>query len=107
MASKNSGKAAFWREHVVRYKASGQTRVEYCRKHGLMFHQLAYQIGLHNKRTPDEQSSFSQVVLADAPTTGYRSGARLLVGGGLTVEFDTGTDPAWVARLVTAVGGRP
>ncbi len=107
MASRISRRAAFWRQHIAKYQASGESRVEYCRRHGLKVHQLAYQVGLHNKATPEEQSSFAQVVLADAPQAARRSGARLVVGSDVAIEFDSGTDPAWVARLVAAVGGRP
>lgn len=105
MASKKSGSTVFWRQHISKYRASGQTRAEYCRQHGIKLHQLAYQVVQHNKMGPEE-SGFAKVAVTDAPVAPCRSGARLLVGGGIAVEFDAGTDPAWVARLVAAVGGR-
>ena len=105
MASKKSDKAVFWRQHISKYRASGQTRAAYCRQHGLKLHRLAYHVGKQSK-VGLSGSSFAEVAIADVPVQTGRGGARLLVGGGVAVEFDAGTDPAWVARLVAAVGGR-
>lgn len=105
MASKNSSKGAFWREHVLKYKASGLRRSEYCRKHGLGLHQLAYQVGLYNKGSAAEPSSFAKVLVAEPPAAPRQTGARLLLGGGMAIEFDAGSDPDWVARFIAAVGG--
>ena len=106
MASKRPSKATFWRQHVAKYRASGQSRADYCRQHGLKLHQLAYHVGVRNKQAPIGESAFAQVVVASPPMP-HASTARLLVGGGVAVEFDSGCDPTWVARLVAAVGGRP
>ena len=40
-----------------------------------------------------------------APTP--RSCARIVVGGGAVFEIDSGVDPAWVAKLLSAMGGQP
>lgn len=105
MASKRSSKAAFWWRHVTKFKASGQSRAEYCRERGLKIHQLAYHIGVHNKQAGRDQSPFAQVVVADVPSTHRGGSARLVTPSGVAVEFDAGADPAWIARLVVAVGG--
>lgn len=105
MASKSSGKAAFWWRHITRYKASGQSRAEYCRKHGLKIHQLAYHVGVHNKLAGTDQSSFAEVVVADVPSTHRGTAARLVMAGGAALEFEAGADPAWIAGLIAAVGG--
>jgi len=106
MRLRDSSKASFWRHHVMKYKASGQTRIEYCRHHGLKVDQLAYRIGQYNRDEPSESNGFAQVVVAESPSINHTGCARLIVSSGVVIEFSAGTDPGWIARLVLAVGGR-
>lgn len=107
MASKKPDKT-FWLQHIARYKASDLTRAAYCREHGLKIHQLAYHFYQTGKaRATDKGSDFARVVLAKSPPSASARGARLLMDGKIALEFDAGVDPAWVACLVAAVGGRP
>lgn len=105
MSSKRSTKSTFWQQHVLKYKASGQSRPVYCRRHGLKLHQLAYYVCIYNKKLASQEGGFARVVVAEP--AGPASHARLMISGGMSLEFDSGADPAWVARLIAAVGGRP
>lgn len=105
MATKRSSKATFWWRHVTKYKASGQSRAEYCREHRLKIHQLAYHVRQLNKQVGRDQNPFAKVKVADTPSVHRSAAARLVLVNGVAVEFENGADPAWIARLVAAVGG--
>ena len=108
MATKNSDRTAFWRPHLAKFRASGLSRGAYCREHGLKVHQLAYQLDRRSKLTGGGESAFARVITKVPPfvVTVSRT-ARLVLPGGVSMDVDTSTDPAWVASLVVAVGGRP
>ena len=107
MASKTFDQSAFWHQHTGKFLASGLSRNAYCREHGLKIHQLTYQLARRGKGVVASSGAFAQVSAVDVPPVSARSGcARLLIGGTAALEFDTGVDPAWVARLVQAVGVR-
>jgi len=108
MLSKATDHPAFWRLHIDKFHASGLSRAAYCRGQGLKTHQLAYQLAAKSQSQNLAKSSFAQVVVMDgAPPGGTRGCARLLVGGATALEISDDLDPAWVARLVLAIGCRP
>lgn len=95
-----------WLEHVAARKASGESRAAYCRKHGLLYHQLrdwecrngsAAKTSMADKRSP-----FVRVERTPASPAG---GVRLTLPGGVGLELAEGFDAAQVARLVAAIGG--
>lgn len=109
MAIKNSDGIAFWRQHLDKFRASGLSRGSYCREQGLKVHQLAYRLDRCVKMKATSKGAFARVV-AVAPTataTARSTAARLVFAGGVALEVDSGADPAWIARLITHVGGRP
>ena len=57
-----------------------------------------------------EPGPFARVTIQPPPalpTPTPRSCARIVVGSGTILEIDSGVDPAWVARLLSAMGGQP
>ena len=107
MATRNSDQTIQWQEHLDKYKASGQSRRAYCRDHGLKLHQLAYRLDRLRTKPASKTSAFVRVVTASAVApVPNRFAARLIFGGGIALELDSGMDPAWLARLVAHVGGR-
>ncbi|MBV9955220.1 MAG: hypothetical protein JOZ70_08210 [Pseudolabrys sp.] len=105
MAIKTPDRAAFWQRHLENFQASGLKRSAYCREHGLKLHQLAYHLNRAGKM-PAAEAAFARVAVAPAVPVARFGAARLCVGGDVTLEFDSGSDPAWIAQVVTAVGGR-
>jgi hypothetical protein len=98
-----------WQEHFKQYRASGMTQQEYCRQHGLSPGQFSYRFyaGKAGKKPRKVAAAFAQVYLPQAKAS-LRSGVagRLVFGSGVTLEIETKTDPVWLARVITAVGGR-
>lgn len=109
MAIKNSDRAAFWQQHLDKFRTSGLSRGAYCREHGLKVHQLGYQLDRAGKTKAASKGAFARVVAAEpAAKVAARSvAARLCFGRDVALEIDAGTDPAWIARLIAHVGGRP
>jgi hypothetical protein len=108
MASKYTGQAAYWQEQIDKYRASGHTRHDYCRAQGVSFNQLAYQIALRSKPATMNKAPFARVATVTPPSVLSKpAAARVLFGGGVILEIDAGTDPAWLAQVVTRVGRQP
>src|SRR5690349_16539388 len=105
MAIKTPDRAAFWRQHLENFRASGLTRSAYCRGHRLRVHQLAYQLDRAGK-APTDKAVFARVALAAPVAVARTVAARLCVGGDVALELDTGSDPVWIAQVIAAVGGR-
>jgi hypothetical protein len=107
MATKHSDKTAFWQQHLATYRASGLSRVEYCREHGLKVHQLGYQLDRAGKTAKAKvKSAFARVVVPKQATT-QQHGARLVFGRGIALELDRDADATWIAKVIAAVGGAP
>ena len=109
MAIKNSERAAFWQQHLDNFRASGLSRGAYSREHGLKIHQLGYQLDRRSKTKAASTGAFARVVAAEpsARVETKSVAARLCFGTDVALEVDAGTDPAWVARLIAHIGGRP
>jgi hypothetical protein len=108
MVIKNGDRKMFWQRHVAAFRASGQTRVAYCREQGLKVHQLGYRLDRTGMGSSVGKSAFARVVATETAARVVVKGAaaRFSFGGGVALELDTGTDPAWIARLIAHVGGR-
>ena len=108
MAVKNSNQVAFWQQHLEKFRGSGLSRGAYCREHGLKAHQLSYQLDRGGKTKAASKAAFARVVTtAPASEATGTCAARLIFGGGISLEVSSGADPAWMARLIAHVGGRP
>ena len=95
---------ARWRDHIDRYRASGLSKVEYCRKHGMSDHALDYWLKkFKDARHTQQPASFVRV---DIPPVARARGLRLSLPGGVTVDVADDFDVAQVAKLIVAIGGR-
>ena len=109
MVMKSPDQSAIWQQHLDKFRASGLSRVAYCREKGLKVHQLAYQLDRSGKTKEPGKAAFARVVVPE-PTLAAATRAptaRLCFGGGVALELDSGADPAWIAQLIVHVGGRP
>lgn len=106
MTTKGIDRAAFWQQHCAAFQASGLSRKSYCSEHGLKLHQLSYQLDRISKLTKDVgKSVFARVVTSDPKPASGRVAARLVFGGGVALELDSGADPSWIAQVIAQVGG--
>ncbi len=88
--------------------AAGLSRAAYCRLHNLKVSQFQYYFERAKKMLVTKKSPFARVVATTvatlpAPILTSRS-ARLMFGGNVALEIDAGTDPVWLAHLITSVG---
>ncbi len=106
---KKGERKMFWHRHVSAFRASGQTRVAYCREHGLKAHQLDYRLNRAGKRVSASKSAFARVITAEVPAPAVPKAAavRLCFRDGMVLELEAGIDPAWIARLIAHIRGRP
>jgi hypothetical protein len=98
-------KQKFWLEHVQACGRSGQSMRTYAEANGLSvsafytWKKTLRRKGALSGSPSDESPLFLKAVVAD-----YRLGrARVLLPSGVTLEFDSGTDPLWVGALVMAM----
>ena len=106
MAIKSSDKAAIWQQHLADFRASGLSRTAYCREHGLKVHQLDYRLDRAGETTKAiAKSTFARVALPKVSTYVEKRTARLVFGGGVSLELDSGADATWIAKVIAAVGG--
>jgi hypothetical protein len=105
---KTNGRA-YWEEHVKALAASGLSRAEYCRQHGLRYKQLyCWQGRLSTAGTKSKafvRAKPAPVVKAVAAASRSLSGARLVTKTGAALEFEASTDPRWLARVIAELGG--
>jgi hypothetical protein len=95
---------AYWRGHVLAWRASGQTQRAYCSEHDLKPHSLSYwQLRLRaegpdsTQRPPTPLTLVRAIVPADVPPTSPRM--SLLSPAGWRLEFTTLPPPSWVTEL--------
>lgn len=92
---------------IADYKASGQTRREYCERHGIPITTLDYHIRhLRMSRTP---ANLLPVIVAAAskgaaPETQGERGFALVLSNGRRIETDWGFDEHQLARLIRIAG---
>jgi hypothetical protein len=97
----------FWRDLIVRWKASGQTVAAFCaaqRVSQATFYSWRKRLAAHSPHTetPAPQApTFASVRVVPDPTV------DVLLPTGLVVRVSVGADPVAVARLVAALGGAP
>lgn len=92
-----------WREHVRKWKESGLTQAEYCRRNGINRRGLFY----WKKRFVQCESEISLVEISLPPgcITPGSSVLRVLVGDRHRIEIESGFDPVLLRQVVCALEG--
>ena len=106
---------AYWRVHVEAWRASGQSRGEYCAAHGLSrktFGWWAWRLDRQGRPAPaDTAAHFLPVEIAEvggpdeaeaAPVDDTR--IEIALPDGVTVRVGRGVDGAALRRVLTALG---
>ena len=91
-------------DYLARFEKSGISAVAFCREHGLCkqtfynWRQKARRMaGAPSRRVP----AFAEVSVSPVPEV---AGAIFVhLAAGLSIEASTGTDPAWLARVVNGL----
>ena len=107
---------AYWRVHVEAWRASGQSRAEYCAAHGLSrktFGWWAWRLDRQGRPAPaDTAAHFLPVEVADVcdPDAGWgcarggRRASRSLLPDGVRVRVGRDVDGAALRRVLAALG---
>lgn len=96
--------ATFWQPLVTQFEASGHSPEVFARRHGVGVHALRSWVYRFRRKLAPAASSppLRMVPVAPAPPA---DPARLeLTVGPCTLRVPLGTDPVWLAALVTALG---
>ena len=106
---RHADREQFWRDTIAAWKASGQSIRAFCAARGVaeaIF--FARRRGLADREQSTRPAAthvpsppFAAVRLIPDPTI------EIVLPGGLLVRVPVGADPAAVAHLVAALGGRP
>ena len=101
----------FWQKHVRSWRASGMTQAEYCRTHSLKNHRLTYYKLEDDKKmrskTTARNTSLSRADKLFLPlkmTSSVRGSMWVSLDNGVSIEFDHGSDPVWVGRVLGSIG---
>lgn len=88
-----------WRQHVVRWRASGLTQQQYSQRAGLNVHTLAHWSWRLGRQTgaATSQSLVPIQVIAQAPSVAARVELR---AGSWCLQVPAGTDAKWLAALL-------
>ena len=99
-------KQQFWLKHVKACRESEQSMREYARIHDLdpaSFYSaksVLRQKGIIESTASGKPPLFQRARVAEARSLGR---CRMVLPTGVALEFDAGTDPAWVAQLVRSL----
>lgn len=101
----------FWQAHMVHWRSSGQTQVDYCRERGLSVHRLRWwktKFERHRKSIETGGQGFIPVqvqTLPGGPAGQVDSGVRVWVSERVCVEVAVGFDQATLGAVVQVLGG--
>ena len=105
---------AYWRVHVEAWRASGQSRGEYCAAHGLSrktFGWWAWRLDRQGRPAPaDTAAHFLPVESADVPgpdeagTAPVEARIEIALPDGVTVRVGRGVDGVALRRVLAALG---
>lgn len=105
---------AYWRVHVEAWRASGQSRREYCATHGLSrktFGWWAWRLDRQGGPAPaDTAAHFLPVEIADvcdrdeAEAAPVEARIEIALPDGVTVRVGRGVDGAALCRVLAALG---
>ena len=89
-------------ELVAAYEASGLSRVEFCRTHGLSLSSLNRYCGRRRRAVPAEVNLLAVELCAQHPATvnASSSGLTVTTAGGRRIEVARGFDAATLVRLL-------
>lgn len=98
-------KQRYWLDQLKACEASGQSMRQYANSHELNVTAFYnWKATLRRKgvlvNRPAESRLFRKAQVVDGRTLGR---CRLVLSTGLTLEFDSSAEPAWVAELVRAL----
>jgi hypothetical protein len=95
-----------WSNHIQCWQTSRLSQTEYCRRHGLKFHQFVY---WRRKFAPKPTAAISLVRVPPAAIAGatgygpYPAPLRVALAPDLVVEVGPGFDPPTLQQLVNAL----
>ena len=108
--SKDSERATYWREHVARWRHSGQTQAAYSAAHGVSKKSLSYWVSQVRLRAAAETEAALTLVAARPVVTpsGLPGSAVLTVhsAAGWRVEFGALPPALWLAELIASGAAR-
>ena len=96
-----------WQAHVKALRRSGLSRAEYCRRHKLSYHALAYW-----QRKLDQSQGVAAPVLVQVPTIKRcevqqnRSGVSIRMESGMRIELDRQFSPEALGKVLEVLEGR-
>lgn len=103
MKMKRYETCAAWADHLKKWRQSGLTRLEYCRKSGVKDHQLRYWAG-RLAMGGSKPTAFAKAIVDPAPVASASGGgARLVLPGGAAIEFSATVEPSWIGRVAQEV----
>ena len=106
-AERREQKRTCWKRHLDRWRTSGLTQIEYCRRHQLKAHQFTY----WKKRLAPADDGITFVPV-DIRSRGRQlaaaasSSLRLIVDGDLQIEVTADFDPQLLRRLIASLRSR-
>jgi hypothetical protein len=99
-------KREYWKEQIEHWQRSGLSQTEYCRRHNLKRHQLAYWKKRFLKAASDV--SFVPVKLdavLDIPAQPVNSSLSLIINHHFKVEIRAGFDTRLLRQVIVAIQG--
>jgi len=94
-------KRAYWKEQIDRWRQSGLSQAEYCRRHDLVRHQMAYWKKRLQKPEPDvsffpvELNGFKEIASRPEQTPLF-----LVIGNDFKIEINEGFDAQVLRQLI-------
>lgn len=94
-----------WTRSAEAFEASGQTQREFALAQGVRLSTLQSWVYRHRRSAPSGAEAVRLLPVQVAPTpASMESVLEVVAAGGARVRFAVGTDVAYVARLVAALG---
>lgn len=101
-------KRKFWQAHITAWQRSGLSKVEYCRRHGLVLKQMWYWLRRHRREEMGEAVTLVPVRLkraetASLPPSSQEAQPNSLVlqnGRGWQLLLPSSAAPEWLAGLL-------
>ena len=100
----------FWENHVLQWRSSGQSQIEYCRNRQLSVHRLRWWKAKFDRLAGDGQGPALipvqvQPPLPESARASMEGGVRIWVGERLCVEVAQGFDRATLGAVIQVLGG--
>lgn len=103
---------AFWQNHVLQWRSSGQTQIKYCRSRQLSVHRLRWWKAKFERLAGDTRGPALipvqvQPSLPESARGSMEGGVRIWLGEGLCVEVAPGFDRATLGAVIQVLGHDP